>query len=61
MINCIFNYYSLDNTNTINISACGGINKTSDNTDNDEQTRPSSNTSSELDSNSSSGITRYLL
>lgn len=63
ILSCVYSIsyilYSLDSTDSANNSTSDGT-KTSNTTENDEQldTRPPSNTSSEIDS--SSGVTRYL-
>lgn len=58
MLTVIVLFSSLDNTD----STLNSETKTSDITENDEQSesRPSSNISSETDSSTSSGVTRYL-
>lgn len=60
ILKCFFN--SLDNTDSTNNSASEGITKTSATTENDQsETRPPSNSSSETDSTASSKVTRYLI
>lgn len=58
MLTIIVLFFSLDDTN----STLNSETKSSDITENDEQleSRPSSNISSETDSSTSSGVTRYL-
>ena len=58
IVNCIILFSSLDSTD----STLNSDTKTSDTTENDEQleTRPPSNISSETDSSTGSGVTRYL-